>query len=78
MYYTVDWDKAGESVRRLADLEPEIVITGHSVPMQGPEMRAALHRLAREFSSIAVPKDGRYVRTPARAEDSSAYRDPGS
>lgn len=78
MYYTVEWDKAGQSVRRLADLEPEVVITGHGVPMRGPEMRAALHRLAREFSSIAVPKNGRYVRTPVRAEDGSAYCDPGS
>jgi hypothetical protein len=77
MYYTVDWSKAAESVNLLTDLEPEIVITGHGVPMRGPEMRAALHRLAREFSSIAVPENGRYVRTPARAEDGSAYCDPG-
>jgi glyoxylase-like metal-dependent hydrolase (beta-lactamase superfamily II) len=78
MYYTVEWDKAGESVARLAELEPEVVITGHGLPMRGPEMRSALHRLAREFSSIAVPENGRYVRSPARAEDGSAYCPPGS
>jgi transposase len=70
--------KARESVRLLADLEPEVVITGHGRPMRGAEMRAALHRLASEFDRIAVPETGRYLRTPARAEDGSAYCDPGT
>ena len=78
MYYTVEWDKAGDSVARLAELEPELVITGHGVPMRGPEMRTALHRLAREFDRIAVPPNGKYLRTPARAEDGTAYCDPGT
>jgi glyoxylase-like metal-dependent hydrolase (beta-lactamase superfamily II) len=73
MYYTVEWDQAEESVARLARLEPEVVVTGHGVPLQGPEMRAALHRLADEFRTVAVPAVGRYVQTPARAEDGSAY-----
>jgi glyoxylase-like metal-dependent hydrolase (beta-lactamase superfamily II) len=77
-YYTIDWSKARESVRLLADLEPEVVITGHGRPMRGAEMRAALHRLASEFDRIAVPETGRYLRTPARAEDGSAYCDPGT
>jgi glyoxylase-like metal-dependent hydrolase (beta-lactamase superfamily II) len=77
MYYTIDWGKARESVVQLAELEPEVVITGHGIPMQGPRMRAALHQLARDFNRIAVPDDGRYVRAPARAEDGSAYCDPG-
>jgi hypothetical protein len=78
MYYTVEWDKAGSSVARLAELQPELVITGHGVPMQGQEMRAALDRLAREFDRVAVPNKGRYVRRPARVEDGSAYCHPGS
>ena len=78
MYYTVEWDKAEQSVARLAQLEPEFVVTGHGMPMRGPEMRLALHRLAREFGRIAVPENGRYLRTPARAEDGSAYCDPGT
>jgi hypothetical protein len=72
MYYTVEWDKEAESMARLAELEPEVVVTGRGLPMPGPEMRTAFHRLAR----IAVPQDGRYVRKPARAEDGSAYCDP--
>lgn len=77
MYYTVEWDKAGSSVVRLAELKPELVVTGHGVPMQGPQMRTALERLARELDRIAVPKN-RYVRRPARVDDGSAYCPPGS
>ena len=64
MYYTVEWDKAARSVMQLAELEPELVMTGHGLPMRGPEMRYALHRLAREFDRVAVPKSGRYVAGP--------------
>jgi glyoxylase-like metal-dependent hydrolase (beta-lactamase superfamily II) len=78
MYYTVEWDKAATSVAQLAELEPELVVTGHGVPMRGPNMRAALDRLAREFDTVAVPRNGKYLRTPARAEDGSAYCHPGT
>ena len=61
MYYTPDWPQARESVQRLAELEPELVVTGHGPAMRGPEMRAALHLLAHDFDRIAVPEHGRYV-----------------
>lgn len=64
-YFTPDWINAGESVRRLAALQPELVVTGHGPPMQGPKMRAALDLLARDFERIAVPEHGRYVREAA-------------
>ncbi len=73
MYFTADWTAAAESVRVLAGLEPETVVTGHGHAMRGPAMRAALHRLATEFEQVAVPKDGIYVDHPAKAEDGSAY-----
>ncbi|HEY0439256.1 MAG TPA: MBL fold metallo-hydrolase, partial [Xanthobacteraceae bacterium] len=76
MYYTPDWENARESVRKLAALEPDLVVTGHGRPMHGQGLRDALHRLARDFDRIAVPKQGRYVERPARAEDGSAYRAP--
>jgi glyoxylase-like metal-dependent hydrolase (beta-lactamase superfamily II) len=63
MYFTPDWISARESVRRLAALEPELVVTGHGRPMRGEKMRHALVQLARDFDDIAVPKHGRY--TPA-------------
>jgi glyoxylase-like metal-dependent hydrolase (beta-lactamase superfamily II) len=61
MYYTTDWSQARESVRALAALEPERVITGHGSAMSGAEMRAALHTLANDFDRIAVPESGKYV-----------------
>lgn len=75
-YFTIDWEAAADSVRRLAALEPDLALTFHGRPMQGPEMRAALHRLAAEFAAIAVPKEGRYVAQPRRAGDGSAYESP--
>jgi glyoxylase-like metal-dependent hydrolase (beta-lactamase superfamily II) len=72
-YYTVEWDKAGQSVNRLARLQPECVVTGHGEAVRGAPMRHALARLAREFDHLAVPSRGRFLRRPARAEDRSAY-----
>lgn len=54
-YYTPDWDAARESARKLAALEPELVVTGHGPAMRGPEMRDALKLLARDFDKIARP-----------------------
>lgn len=73
MYFTVNWQKAEASVRHLAEMEPEIVVPGHGMAMQGPEMRKALHTLARDFWSVAVPEGGRYVEDPARVSDGSVY-----
>ena len=73
-YFTTDWDAARASVQELAALAPELAVTGHGPAMRGPEMRAALLALARDFDGIAVPEKGRYVEKPARAEDGSAYR----
>ena len=75
-YFTHDWQAAARSVRTLAALEPETVVTGHGRPMTGKTMQTALHVLAQEFEQVAVPQDGRYVGNPQRAEDGSAYK-PG-
>ena len=37
-------------------------------------MRQALHHLASDFDAIAVPADGKYLRDPAKAGTSDAYR----
>ena len=70
MYYTSDWDSARESVRTLAALEPELVVTGHGRAMQGQQMQRALHELARDFDEVARPQQGRYAREPAHADAS--------
>jgi glyoxylase-like metal-dependent hydrolase (beta-lactamase superfamily II) len=75
-YFTHDWQAAEASVARLAALEPELVVTGHGQAMRGEATRAALHRLSREFRTLAVPEGGRFVDAPRRAEDGSAYEKP--
>ena len=76
MYFTHDWKAARASVRTLAALRPELVVTGHGRAMHGDKMQAALALLAQDFDRIAVPPDGRFVNDPQRAEDGSAYRPP--
>jgi hypothetical protein len=73
MYFTQDWQASRESVRRLAALNPDLVVSGHGPAMAGAEMRSALHELAERFDEVAVPKKGKYVDDPAIAEDGSAY-----
>ncbi|HEV2146105.1 MAG TPA: MBL fold metallo-hydrolase [Longimicrobiaceae bacterium] len=67
-YFTPDWFSSRRSVEALAALEPEVAITGHGLPMRGPELREGLRRLARDFDALAVPAHGRYVGRPAVAD----------
>ncbi|MEW5927511.1 MAG: MBL fold metallo-hydrolase [Gemmatimonadota bacterium] len=64
--FTSDWGAAGRSVQSLARLEPETVAAGHGIPVAGPQVAPALHRLAERFP---VPRHGRYVGRPARADE---------
>ena len=75
-YFTTDWQAAGNSVKLLAQLDPEFLVAGHGRAMRGPEMRQALRQLAANFDTIAVPTEGRYVDHPARGADGSAYKAP--
>jgi glyoxylase-like metal-dependent hydrolase (beta-lactamase superfamily II) len=77
-YYTSDWEAARRSVERLAALEPLRVATGHGPPLQGREMLANLHELARNFDSLAVPSRGRYVRQAAVADERGVVAVPPS
>lgn len=75
-YFTPDWVKAGESVRRLAALDPALVVTGHGRAMRGPDMRESLRLLADDFETIAVPEHCKRgtpgARRPKRAAVSAA------
>jgi glyoxylase-like metal-dependent hydrolase (beta-lactamase superfamily II) len=75
-YYTQDWASAWASVELLAALEPEVAATGHGVPLRGEEMRAALHRLVANFGKLAVPGHGRYVGSPAIADETGVVSVP--
>lgn len=76
MYFTPDWKAASKSVAALADLEPEIVATGHGEPLQGASMRADLHALSRDFDLRAKPRHGRYVTRPAEANQTGIVSAP--
>ncbi|MBL7718689.1 MAG: MBL fold metallo-hydrolase [Flavipsychrobacter sp.] len=67
-YFTYDWEAARNSVRRLADLNPRIVASGHGKPMSGQEMEIGLTNLAVHFDEEALPKKGRYLNDPAVAD----------
>jgi glyoxylase-like metal-dependent hydrolase (beta-lactamase superfamily II) len=75
-YLTPDWDEAERSVKLLAGLEPEFVMSGHGRPMKGEHMRQRLHELAANFQKIAVPEGRPYALDPAKPGKSSndAYR----
>jgi hypothetical protein len=68
-YATTDWQLARLSVERIAALEPELLATGHGIPMRGAEMRDQLETLAREFARLGIPPRGRYVWMPATADE---------
>jgi glyoxylase-like metal-dependent hydrolase (beta-lactamase superfamily II) len=61
VYFTTDWHAAEQSVRKIEALNPNVVITGHGVPMSGEELTSGLSLLAADFKNIAVPDHGRYV-----------------
>ena len=73
-YFTPDWDAAQGSAKRLAALEPELLVTGHGPALSGAGMRTALQTLAREFDRRAVPESGRYVNEPLREGETRTVR----
>lgn len=78
-YFTIDWDAARQSVWNLASLQPEVLATGHGVPLRGAAMRHALHMVAAHFDEWERPKFGRYAKTPAVMQADGRFdlpRDP--
>lgn len=50
-----NWDEAGRSVARLAELEPTLLAPGHGRPMGGPGTARALADLARRLRAQRTP-----------------------
>lgn len=67
-YFTPDWPTARRSIEALAELRPEIAVTGHGLPMSGELLRSDLAELVRDWDRVAVPSHGRYVHQPARTD----------
>jgi hypothetical protein len=68
-YYTQNWYAAAQSARTLADQRPSVLVSGHGRPMHGTSLQRALIDLADRFERDEVPRRGRYVRQPARANE---------
>jgi glyoxylase-like metal-dependent hydrolase (beta-lactamase superfamily II) len=75
-YLTYDWEAAKNSVRKLDDLGPNIVATGHGQVMSGEQMRMALTNLAVHFDEMALPSKGRYLNDPAVTDASGVMYVP--
>lgn len=60
-YLTTDWKAAEESVRKIHDLKPSLIIPSHGQPMKGEELSRHLDLLVNNFKEMAVPEHGRYV-----------------
>jgi glyoxylase-like metal-dependent hydrolase (beta-lactamase superfamily II) len=71
--FTYDWEQAGASVRRIAELKPRVLACGHGEPMTGPEVAAELEKFAAE---LTPPAQGRYVPEPARADEQGVVYEP--
>lgn len=63
---TPDYESAQDSVRRLAELEPLTIAAGHGQAISGPEVPGQLRRFAQHSM---MPEHGRYVPTPALADE---------
>lgn len=75
-YFTPDWQAARQSVQSIAALRPNVVATGHGIPMRGERMLDELDELVQFFDEIAVPAQGRYVNNPAVMDDSGVVSLP--
>jgi glyoxylase-like metal-dependent hydrolase (beta-lactamase superfamily II) len=75
-YFTIDWYAARRSVKALAELQPEVLATGHGKPLRGAEMRQQLQELADNFVQIGVPNRGRYIGLPAEADETGITKVP--
>ena len=68
-FSTQNWYAAAQSVRTVSELDPTVLVPGHGVPLAGPDLAPALRDLADRFERDEVPRRGRYVRQPARADE---------
>jgi len=75
-YFTPDWDRARDSVRALAALQPASIVAGHGQPWGGADMRDRLENLAANFDVLERPCLGRYGRQPAIADESGVVMLP--
>lgn len=60
-YLTTDWDAAEASVKELAELHPEIAVTGHGPAIAETALSEGLQHLVENFTDMAIPDHGEFV-----------------
>jgi glyoxylase-like metal-dependent hydrolase (beta-lactamase superfamily II) len=61
VYLTTDWQAAWNSVKKLYNLQPELVVPGHGSAMEGKELTKGLKTLVEDFEEVAIPDHGKFV-----------------
>src|SRR5262249_35297275 len=64
--FTIDWNAARESLKKLAALRPNIIGSGHGIPMFDSDLPERLENFAANFRT---PRRGRYVWRAARTNE---------
>ena len=71
--FNMDWDATLESVKKLADLRPNVAGCGHGIPMRDG---ALPDRLTRFAERLRRPRRGRYAASPAKVDEAGVVRLP--
>ena len=71
--FTFDWERARESIERLAGLKPGVVAAGHGLPIAGDQVASELRSFTESFTP---PRRGRYVSSPPVAGEEGLERLP--
>lgn len=60
-YLTTDWQAAWDSVKKLAALNPSLLVPGHGTSMEDEELTNGLNELVENFGDVAIPDYGKYI-----------------
>jgi glyoxylase-like metal-dependent hydrolase (beta-lactamase superfamily II) len=71
--FNLDWDATQASVRKLAELRPNVAGCGHGIPMNEDALPDRLKRFADRFPK---PRHGRYVAAAAKVNETGIVRLP--
>lgn len=71
--FNFDWEATRRSVQKLADLRPNIIACGHGIPLDDEDLPDRLQRFADRFP---VPRHGRYVKQPAKVDETGVVSLP--
>ena len=64
--FTIDWDAARASLKKMAALRPNVIASGHGLPISDSDLPERLEKFANNFRT---PRRGRYVGQPARTNE---------